>query len=87
MGLLFFVIINIFISKLVSRGGFQFGALPGVTIKDFSTKQLIKKSFDFQFIRSFLSKTNPGFFTDCPVSGGGLLNIDPKLQVVSGIPV
>lgn len=47
VGLLFFVIINNFISKLALRGGFQFAALPGVTIKDFGTKQFIKKTLDF----------------------------------------
>lgn len=60
------VIKNNFISKLVLRGGLQFAALPGVTIKDFSTKQFIKKYFIFCFNLSelFSDKQTP-FSTDC----------------------
>lgn len=57
---------NNFISKPVLRGGFQFAALPCVTIKDFSTKQFIFKILIFFFNLSdvFSEKQTP-LFTDC----------------------
>lgn len=57
------VIKNNFISKLVSRGRFQFAALPGVTIKDFSTKQFILKIILlFNLSELFSDKQTPFFY-------------------------
>lgn len=82
------VIKNNFISKLVLRGGLQFAALPGVTIKDFSTKQFIKKKFYYSIYQNVSQINKPHFLqTVYPIGVGGLLHIDPKLQVLSGIPV
>lgn len=56
------VIKNNFISKLVLRGGLQFAALPGVTIKDFSTKQFIKKYlFSASIYQNFSQINKPHF--------------------------
>lgn len=57
---------NNFISKLVLRGGFQFAALPYVTIKDFSTKQFILKILIFfSNLSDVFSEKQTPLFTDC----------------------
>lgn len=56
-------VIKKFISKIVSRGGFLFAALPGVTIKEFSTKQFIlKKVLIFNLSEVFSEKQTPFFY-------------------------